>query len=874
MRLARASTSVIRQPAVLLSSASVHNPLCALGALCAISFALTPPIAAQVVRGRVVDSISGVPAAVGFVALISSDSQEVARTLTAGTGEFRLRAPGAGSYRLRSERIGYRLAVSPPIDLGPRDTIQYTFRILPIPVRLAAVEVEGRTMCSEDPDGAATTAVVWEEIRKALAATAWDGTQQSARYRKYSYQRDLTPNRRRVTREEGRVAEGVAGHPYRSLPANRLVREGYVVTGSDGTMEYALPDAQVLLSDAFLSTHCFHVVRDRGARPGGVGLAFRPLTDREVTDVRGILWLDEATSDLKTLEVAYTQLPQGTEDDRAGGTVDFLRLPSGAWVIQRWELRTPALRVVQRDRSSWGRRGFRTEADIVAWRDFGGDVLEIRTDDGTALYPANVAQLVGTVYDTTRGGPLAGALVAIDQSGFSANTDTAGEFHLIAPLEGEYSLTVAHPWLDSIGYRLAQHTVLLKRGAVQRTNIGIPHVRSWLSQLCPSKGDAGRPGAVIGSVRRRDGTLAKGVPVTASWQTLVTRGKTLSASAWESVTTSDESGFYALCGIPTGRWVSIRAERDGQASRTGDLILSAPELGTPLLFSWDRRPGQAFAYASDRGFPLWKVDLVLDRDRTTVQSVAAGGWVSGFVTDGSTGQPVGGATVTLNGRESALTRNDGTFDIVESSPLSRNNLLTIKRLGYEPELLLVNPAEGQDRVDLTVSIKPQPVVLEEVEVTAEVVSRYLDEVGFYERQKYHSGYFLDRAYIEQRLGTASLAVDLLRGLPGIQVLSSTPGSPGGELRLGLRQGSGFRPCGRPRVWVDGILMADDQGEPAPAPEGNQPQPHQMSALAGLVVQPEDVYAIEVYRTPSQVPAQFGGAESACGVILVWTQRGR
>ncbi len=45
------------------------------------------------------------------------------------------------------------------------------------------------------------------------------------------------------------------------------------------------------------------------------------------------------------------------------------------------------------------------------------------------------------------------------------------------------------------------------------------------------------------------------------------------------------------------------------------------------------------------------------------------------------------------------------------------------------------------------------------------------------------------------------------------------------------------------------------------------------ALSG-VVRPEEVYAIEVYRTPSQIPIEYGGAESACGVLLIWTIHGR
>jgi hypothetical protein len=40
--------------------------------------------------------------------------------------------------------------------------------------------------------------------------------------------------------------------------------------------------------------------------------------------------------------------------------------------------------------------------------------------------------------------------------------------------------------------------------------------------------------------------------------------------------------------------------------------------------------------------------------------------------------------------------------------------------------------------------------------------------------------------------------------------------------------------------------------------------------------PSTIAAIEVYRSASQVPAQFGGTsvETLCGVIVVWTHTGR
>ena len=44
-------------------------------------------------------------------------------------------------------------------------------------------------------------------------------------------------------------------------------------------------------------------------------------------------------------------------------------------------------------------------------------------------------------------------------------------------------------------------------------------------------------------------------------------------------------------------------------------------------------------------------------------------------------------------------------------------------------------------------------------------------------------------------------------------------------------------------------------------------------ILGTIVEFESGRAIEVFRRPSEVPARYGGAESGCGVILIWTLRG-
>ena len=39
------------------------------------------------------------------------------------------------------------------------------------------------------------------------------------------------------------------------------------------------------------------------------------------------------------------------------------------------------------------------------------------------------------------------------------------------------------------------------------------------------------------------------------------------------------------------------------------------------------------------------------------------------------------------------------------------------------------------------------------------------------------------------------------------------------------------------------------------------------------VRPQNIYALELYSTPSQIPPRHSGPESRCGVLLIWTRRG-
>ncbi len=73
------------------------------------SIGLAAPVRSQIIEGQVTDSISGVHVGGGFIVLVDVTGREQVRVLTAMDGTFYLPAPRPGTYRLRSERIAYRV---------------------------------------------------------------------------------------------------------------------------------------------------------------------------------------------------------------------------------------------------------------------------------------------------------------------------------------------------------------------------------------------------------------------------------------------------------------------------------------------------------------------------------------------------------------------------------------------------------------------------------------------------------------------------------------------------------------------------------------------------------------------------------------------
>ena len=570
-----------------------------------VGFVLAIPLGAagQGIRGAVVDSATGTPVGQGFVVLLDAEGSELSRVLTDRRGRFVFSLPGGegGRFRLRSERIAYRRAETGWLTLRPDSTLEVTLRIAPVPVRLDAIEVETETQCRLRPEEGRNTAALWEEAQKALRAASWSARRDIYTHTIHRYRRDLDARRRRVEDEATTASTESYRNPFRSLAAERLLNEGYIITERNGTWYHA-PDANTLLHESFLSSHCFRAVRNRD-RPGMVGLEFTPTPDRKLADVRGVLWLDQASSELKTIEYSYENLPHGLRDDRIGGTIEFLRMPSGAWIIHKWQIRMPEL---ARTRAFNPRDPDRVE--LGGFRDTGGTIVRITDRDGNVVYESpDLVTLSGTVVDSGTLRPLADATVELRNTGYTASTDVLGRYELSALLHGEYLVEFSHRRLDSLGFYPEPRAVDLEPGDSLRVDLWLPPESAIVRHLCPDARNRNAP-VIVGMVRNpTNGRGVADVPIVATWQSLSTVNQAIiSAQDQRLETTSDVWGSYVLCDMPEERTVVLEASRDPSAMSVMTFRLERAQV-LMSAGAIHRSPLEGY-YHDGR---IWTIDLIL-----------------------------------------------------------------------------------------------------------------------------------------------------------------------------------------------------------------------------------------------------------------------
>lgn len=553
-------------------------------------------LSAQTVHGSVRDAVSGATVPGAIVTLVAGDDRYLSPVLTDTDGSYRITAPVSGSYRLRVDLVGYESWSSPALALGVGDTTSFDVRLPLRRVRLDALVVTGESHCTQNPQDAPRTLDTWEEIRRALTGSAISQHERGLPFELRLTQRLMT-GRCEVagSRQETRL-RGLALRPWDALPPGELAKRGYVQQAGDSLLWYG-PGVETLLSEEFLSTHCFQAARD-GDR---VGLAFTPLPDRTLPDVAGTIWLDGRTSELRTVDFTFQHAADSLGNGKpAGGSLQFARLPYGRWYISRWRLQVPisALSVGDPDDPNvrWERRRRRRARTLIdeVFRESAGDAVAL-SPDGRAGTRAS-ALVTGVVIDSTMGEALGGVHV-LAVGAEPVVTDSTGRYVLEitdAPAdETIYALTFVHPRLSVLGLRSTERMAVVRAGTTVTLDFAVPSVATLLQGACPLNGeqptDASgrlRVGMLLGDVVAADGSLPPaGAEVVAEWPSEGAVADSASGGRvmqLRSVALRPDGGFH-LCPLPLAREVTLEVRRDGQVLASAPLVVPANGLARYTL---------------------------------------------------------------------------------------------------------------------------------------------------------------------------------------------------------------------------------------------------------------------------------------------------
>lgn len=535
---------------------------------------LAPSFAGAQLRGVVMDGPTRAPIRGAVVSLLDSGGNTTARGITDGNGAFTL-ARSAQAVKARIIRIGYR-----PIDVAlPAQGAPLQVVMERIPPMLNAVHVTDNELCPGSADRGAAFQV-WDQARAGLLATVVARELKPADARTLTYESRLAPNDERVQKQTKRVGTGRTSRPFvASQTPVYFARHGYIL--EDTSMRiYNAPDADVLLDESFATTHCFHVQAADAEHQGQIGLAFNPAPGRDtVADVAGVIWIDAAVPQLRSLDFLYTALERAAMAMKTGGHIEFRTMPNGVAFVERWHLRLPAFEMLASARKASSpmqdllrpptrrdRSDFRVHEIIEA----GGVVLNAKWDDG-AEYRDTAAVIRGTVMQRRTNAPVAHAIVTLVGTADSVLTDDTGQF-AFEVIPGKYGLSVADTSLHSyVQSRMTNQTVAVARGQTTTAHLELAPIGDVIKDVCHDVPVYDTELILLGHVFAAERPRIPNASVMATWLEPV--GVIDGAVSYRTARRDsdiDNEGRFVVCGVPSERTTRMKLMlgKDGVADTT------------------------------------------------------------------------------------------------------------------------------------------------------------------------------------------------------------------------------------------------------------------------------------------------------------------
>jgi hypothetical protein len=211
--------------------------------------------------------------------------------------------------------------------------------------------------------------------------------------------------------------------------------------------------------------------------------------------------------------------------------------------------------------------------------------------------------------------------------------------------------------------------------------------------------------------------------------------------------------------------------------------------------------------------------------------------LKGRIVDDETGDPVANAVVRIKGLPPLTANSQGRFEL--SSLPAGSVELAIQAIGYAAQTHRF-PASAGEVIDRIFPLQFTGAKLPDIEVEGRAQRLAPRYVQFERRRGLGMGAYFRWDELKDR-GYATVG-DALRTVRGVKIRCD-------QAAFECFAVMARSPQCAPVWWIDGIEIRSF---------------HENTPI-------RDLYGIEIYRGPGEVPGEFGGSNAGCGVIVMWTK---
>ena len=349
-------------------------------------------------------------------------------------------------------------------------------------------------------------------------------------------------------------------------------------------------------------------------------------------------------------------------------------------------------------------------------------------------------RIEGIMFDSVHARPLVGARVIAVGTGSrselraEATSDSAGHYRIDSLPFGRYFVGFESALLDSLEVTQSPREAIVPPGGTATTDLALPSAAKLRSVVCLGAALPADSGVIFGHVVDAEtGSPLAGAEVAMAWQNLrVEKGKrlrTISLRQSASVVT-DADGWYRMCGVPTGAWVTMQVQHDSSSS-------------------------PVFRTRVDDTLQIAIRHLSLGNGSGTASLL-------GMVSDPG-GAPVASAEVWVRGTN-ANARTDAMGAYTLGALPEGTQELEVRRIGYALEVV---PVELHSGTKTTANVRLRRIVNLDSVVVVATRTKYPD---FYAHKSSGFGRFLGPADIA--LQHVTRTSDIIRKIPGFMIRES------------------------------------------------------------------------------------------------------